>query len=103
MKVPVIIDCDTGVDDAVALICALASDRLDIRAITTNSSISVKPRRKAEGCRPKAEGLTEGRTRRCAQCRLPPAAWDLLLIVISKNEYVRYRPNFQEDSRRNLG
>jgi pyrimidine-specific ribonucleoside hydrolase len=35
MKIPVIIDCDTGVDDAVALICALASDRLDIRAITT--------------------------------------------------------------------
>ena len=35
MKIPVIIDCDTGVDDAVAIICGLASDKLDIRAITT--------------------------------------------------------------------
>ncbi len=33
-RIPVIIDCDTGVDDAMALICGLATDRLDIRAIT---------------------------------------------------------------------
>ena len=32
---PVIIDCDPGVDDAVMLMMALASDRLDVRAITT--------------------------------------------------------------------
>lgn len=37
MRIPVIIDCDTGVDDAVALVCALASDKLDIRAITVVS------------------------------------------------------------------
>lgn len=32
---PVIIDCDPGVDDAVMLMMALASPRLDVRAITT--------------------------------------------------------------------
>lgn len=33
--VPIIIDCDPGIDDAVALLLALASPELDIRAITT--------------------------------------------------------------------
>ena len=32
---PIIIDCDPGVDDAVMLMMALASDHLDVRAITT--------------------------------------------------------------------
>lgn len=32
---PVIIDCDTGIDDATALIIACASSKLDIRAVTT--------------------------------------------------------------------
>ena len=36
-KIPVIIDCDTGVDDAGALMMACASDRLDILAVTTVS------------------------------------------------------------------
>jgi pyrimidine-specific ribonucleoside hydrolase len=35
MKKPVIIDCDPGIDDAVALFIAFAADNLDIRAITT--------------------------------------------------------------------
>jgi len=35
MTLPVLIDCDPGVDDAVMLMMALASDRLDVRAITT--------------------------------------------------------------------
>ena len=35
MKTPLIIDCDPGVDDAVMLMMALASDALDVRAITT--------------------------------------------------------------------
>jgi purine nucleosidase len=33
--IPLIIDCDPGVDDAVALLMALASPEFDIRAITT--------------------------------------------------------------------
>ena len=35
MKTPLIIDCDPGVDDAVMLMMALASQALDVRAITT--------------------------------------------------------------------
>ncbi|HCN94471.1 MAG TPA: nucleoside hydrolase, partial [Hyphomonas sp.] len=34
-RIPLIIDCDPGVDDAVMLMMALASSDLDIRAITT--------------------------------------------------------------------
>jgi len=34
-KKPVIIDCDTGTDDAIAIIAALYSPELDIRAFTT--------------------------------------------------------------------
>ena len=34
-RIPVIIDCDTGTDDAGALMMACASDRLDILAVTT--------------------------------------------------------------------
>ncbi|RQD70285.1 MAG: nucleoside hydrolase [Tindallia sp. MSAO_Bac2] len=35
MKIPVIIDCDPGTDDTIALIMALASEALDVKAITT--------------------------------------------------------------------
>ena len=35
MKRPLIIDCDPGVDDAVMLMMALASDAFDVRGITT--------------------------------------------------------------------
>ena len=34
-KKPVIIDCDTGTDDAIAIIAALYSPELDVRAFTT--------------------------------------------------------------------
>lgn len=34
-KIPIIIDCDTGTDDAIALVAALYTPELDVRAITT--------------------------------------------------------------------
>ena len=37
MSIPVIIDCDPGIDDAVAILLALASPELNVRAITTVS------------------------------------------------------------------
>ncbi len=37
MALPVILDCDPGHDDAIALILALASPELDVLAVTTSA------------------------------------------------------------------
>ena len=33
-KIPVIIDCDPGHDDAIALMVAFASDKIDVKGVT---------------------------------------------------------------------
>ena len=38
-----IIDCDTGTDDAIAIVAGLCSDEIEVRAITTlTGNVSVK-------------------------------------------------------------
>ena len=34
-KIPIVLDVDTGTDDAIAIICSLLCDKLDVRAFTT--------------------------------------------------------------------
>ncbi len=48
-KIPVIINCDTGIDDAVALLLAEKSDKLDIKLITTDLG-NVEPKQAAKNC-----------------------------------------------------
>ncbi|MCQ8213118.1 nucleoside hydrolase [Cetobacterium somerae] len=36
-KIPIIIDCDPGCDDAIALLMAFASDKLDIKGVTVSA------------------------------------------------------------------
>lgn len=49
-RIPVIIDCDPGLDDVIALIMAFASDKLNVKAVTVVagtkgcSSINLKDR-----------------------------------------------------------
>lgn len=37
MSLPIILDCDPGHDDAIALILALASPELELKAVTTSA------------------------------------------------------------------
>lgn len=48
-KTPVIIDCDTGIDDAVALIMAIKSEKLDVKLITTGVG-NVETNQSAKNC-----------------------------------------------------
>lgn len=48
-KIPVIINCDTGIDDAVALMIAIKSEKLDIKLITTDVG-NVSTEQAAKNC-----------------------------------------------------
>lgn len=48
-KIPVIINCDTGIDDAVALLLGVKSGKLDIKLITTDVG-NVAPKQAAKNC-----------------------------------------------------
>ena len=48
-KIPTIINCDTGIDDAVALLIAIMSEKLDIKLITTDVG-NVAPAQAAKNC-----------------------------------------------------
>lgn len=43
MALPIIIDCDPGHDDAIALVLALASPELEVKAITYDQVIYLIP------------------------------------------------------------
>jgi len=43
-RIPVIIDCDPGHDDAIALLMAFASERLDVRAVTVVAGNQTLPK-----------------------------------------------------------
>ena len=48
-KIPLIINCDTGIDDAVALMMAVKCERFDIKLITTDVG-NVGPKQSAVNC-----------------------------------------------------
>lgn len=48
-KIPVIINCDTGIDDAVALMIAEKSEKLDIKLLITDVG-NVDPKQSAQNC-----------------------------------------------------
>lgn len=48
-KMPVIINCDPGIDDAVALMIAFKSEKLDVKLITTDVG-NVKTKQSAKNC-----------------------------------------------------
>ena len=41
MRIPVVIDCDPGIDDTIAICLANSSDKLDIKAITLLPAIQL--------------------------------------------------------------
>ena len=48
-KIPVIFNCDTGIDDAVALMLAIKSEKLDIKLISTDVG-NIEPKQAAKNC-----------------------------------------------------
>ncbi|MDC7127159.1 MAG: nucleoside hydrolase [Spirochaetales bacterium] len=51
MKTPVIIDCDPGHDDAIALVMAFASKELDVLAVTTTAGNQTLAKTTANACK----------------------------------------------------
>lgn len=50
MALPIIIDCDPGHDDAIALVLALASPELEVKAITSSAATRRRRRPCATCC-----------------------------------------------------
>ena len=46
-KIPVIMNCDTGIDDAVAIMLALKSNKIDLKLITTDVG-NIDPKQAAQ-------------------------------------------------------
>ena len=56
MSVPIILDCDPGHDDAIALLLALASPELEVLGVTTvhgNQTLEKTTAERAPGARPR--------------------------------------------------
>lgn len=49
MAQPIILDCDPGHDDAIALVLALASPELDVKAVTSSAG-NQTPDKPCETC-----------------------------------------------------
>lgn len=50
MALPIIIDCDPGHDDAIALVLALASPELEVKAISPLPPVTRRRRRPCATC-----------------------------------------------------
>ena len=74
-KRPFIIDCDPGIDDAVALFLAASREEFDIRAVTSvagNVNIDLTTQNALDLCREAGLSTIGGRRRRCSTPRRTP-------------------------------
>ena len=74
MAIPVILDCDPGVDDAAGILLAFARPELDVRAITTvggNTSVAHTTRNTLDCLPSRASMAFPSRKGRIAPCCAP--------------------------------